>query len=58
MKNFIRTTDAETKKKLFALGYQLVSENDNVAVFLNNKHTATFSENADMKLAYTNNLTF
>ncbi len=58
MKNFIRTTDLETKKKLFVLGYQLVSENDNVAVFLNNVHNTTFSENADMKLAYTNNLTF
>lgn len=58
MKNFIRTTDLETKKKLFELGYQLVSENDNVAVFLNNAHNTTFSENADMKLAYTNNLTF
>lgn len=58
MKNFIRTTDLETKKKLFALGYQLVSENDNVAVFLNNVHNTTFSENSDMKLAYTNNLTF
>ena len=58
MKNFIRTTDAETKKKLFVLGYQLISENDNVAIFLNNVHNATFSENTDMKLAYTNNLTF
>ena len=58
MKNFIRTTDLETKKKLFVLGYQLVSENDNVAVFLNNVHNTTFSENDDMKLAYTNNLTF
>ena len=54
-KNFIRTTDANTKKMLFELGYNLISEDGNVAMFLNDK-PMNFAETSDMKYSYTNNL--
>lgn len=35
MKKFIKTTDVETKNKLIACGFQLVSDIGNIYTFLN-----------------------
>lgn len=54
--NFIKTSDKETKEKLLKEGFKLVSQDGNVATFLNN-HSLTF-ENTNNKIQYTNMLTF
>lgn len=54
--NFIKTSDKETKEKLLKEGFKLVSQDGNVATFLNN-HTLSF-ENINNKIQYTNMLTF
>lgn len=35
MKNFIKTTDAETANKLIALGFKMISHIGNIYTFLN-----------------------
>lgn len=56
--NFIKTSDAETKQTLLALGFQLISEDGNVSTFLNNS-TLTFDNSSDnIKFTYSNMLTF
>lgn len=54
--NFIKTSDKETKKKLLKEGFKLVSQDGNVATFVNN-HSLTF-ENTNNKIQYSNMLTF
>lgn len=54
--NFIRTSDKETKEKLLSEGFELVSQDGDVATFLN-KHSLTF-DNTNQKIQYTNMLTF
>ena len=54
--NFIKTSDKETKEKLLKEGFKLVSQDGNVATFLNN-HSLTF-ENTNNKIHYSNMLTF
>lgn len=55
---FIKTSDAETKQTLLALGFELISEDGNVSTFLNNS-TLTFDDkNNKLKIAYSNMLTF
>lgn len=54
--NFLKTSDEETKKYLLKRGYKLVSQDGNVATFLNN-HSLTF-ENTNNKIQYSNMLTF
>lgn len=54
--NFIKTSDKETKEKLLKEGFKLVSQDGNVATFLNN-HTLSF-ENTNNKIQYSNMLTF
>lgn len=54
--NFIKTSDKETKEKLLKEGFNLVSQDGNVAIFLNN-HSLTF-ENTNNKIQYSNMLTF
>lgn len=53
--NFIKTSDKETKENLFKEGFKLVSQDGNVATFLNN-HSLTF-ENTNNKIQYSNMLT-
>lgn len=53
---FIKTFTDEEKNKLIKLGFQLISEDRNVATFLNSP-TLTFDHNK-IKVAYSNNLTF
>ena len=55
--NFIKTSDAETKKTLLALGFELISEDGNVSTFLNNS-TLTFNDKDKLKITYSNMLTF
>ena len=56
--NFLKTSDAETKQKLLALGFKLISEDGKVSTFLNNS-TLTFDNKDDnMKFTYSNMLTF
>lgn len=54
--NFIKTSDKETKENLLMEGFKLVSQDGNVATFLNN-HSLTF-ENTNNKIQYSNMLTF
>lgn len=54
--NFIRTTDVETKDKLIAEGFELISQDRNGYIFLNSK-PLTF-DSANKKIHYTNMLTF
>lgn len=54
--NFIKTSDKKTKEKLLKEGFKLVSQDGNVATFLNN-HSLTF-ENTNNKIQYSNMLTF
>lgn len=54
--NFIKTSDPETRKKLIAEGFKLISQDGNVATFLNDR-TLTF-ENTNKKIQYSNMLTF
>lgn len=42
-KKFIKTSDLETKEKLLSLGYILISDNNNIATFLNEAR-AEFTE--------------
>lgn len=48
--NFIKTSDKETKENLLKEGFKLVSQDGNVATFLNN-HSLTF-ENTNNKIQY------
>ena len=50
--NFIKTSDKETKEKLLKEGFKLVSQDGNVATFVNN-HSLTF-ENTNNKIQYSN----
>ena len=54
--NCIKTSDKETKENLLKEGFKLVSQDGNVATFLNN-HSLTF-ENTNNKIQYSNMLTF
>ena len=54
--NFIKTSDKETKENVLKEGFKLVSQDGNVATFLNN-HSLTF-ENTNNKIQYSNMLTF
>ena len=54
--NFIKTSDKETKEKLLKEGFKLVSQDGNVATFVNN-HSLTF-DNTNNKIQYSNMLTF
>lgn len=52
--NFIRTKDSETKSRLIKEGFQLVSDNDGVATFINDMSNMKFNDNP--KVQYTNML--
>ncbi len=54
--NFLKTSDKETKEKLLKEGFKLVSQDGNVATFLND-HSLTF-DNTNNKIQYSNMLTF
>ena len=54
--NFLKTSDEETKKYLLKRGYKLVSQDGNVATFLND-YSLTF-DNTNNKIQYSNMLTF
>lgn len=54
--NFICTSDEETKNKLLSEGFQLVSQDGNMAIFMND-YTLTFDK-TNNKIQYTNMLTF
>ena len=56
--NFIKTSDKETKEKLLKEGFKLVSQDGNVATFVNTD-TLRFSNDIDItKIQYSNMLTF
>lgn len=50
--NFIKTSDKETKENLLKEGFKLVSQDGNVATFLND-HSLTF-DNTNNKIQYSN----
>ena len=53
-KNFIKVSDVETKQQLLNLGYKLISEDGEMATFLNDmSRPQSFSCN---KVVYTNKL--
>ena len=55
MKNFIKTTDKETARKLSECGFQLVSQTGDIYTFLNQlPNNFNFDEVDKSKLAYTN----
>lgn len=54
--NFIKTSDSETREKLISEGFKLISQDGNVATFLNDR-TLTF-DNTSEKIQYSNMLTF
>ena len=51
------TNDKHTKNKLLEIGYKLISSNGNVYTFETNP-TLNFSSLDNLKVAYTNTLTF
>ena len=53
--NFLKTSDKETKEKLLKEGFKLISQDGNVATFLNDC-TLTFEKTN--KIQYSNMLTF
>lgn len=53
--NFIKTSDQEIREKLIAGGFKLISQDGNVATFLNDC-TLTFEKTN--KIQYSNMLTF
>ena len=54
-KKFIKTTDKEIAERLFASGFQLVSQSGNTYTFLNLKpQNFSFTEADKGKVAYTN----
>ena len=57
MKNFIKTTDAETANKLIALGFNVVSHIGNVYTFLNEVPQKLNFDSVDKtKIVYDNKL--
>lgn len=53
MNNFIKTSDKDTAEQLKKQGFNLISQEGNIFVFLNDKPTK-FSEEYNKKLVYTN----
>lgn len=53
--NFLKTTDTETKNKLLAEGFKLISQDGNVFTFLNDS-TLTFEDIDKLKIQYSNML--
>lgn len=53
---FIKVSDNDTKKELIRLGFTMITQDENMAVFLNDR-SLTFDVNK-MKVAYSNTLTF
>ena len=58
MKNakFIKVSDNDTKQELIRLGFTMISEDEYIAVFVNDRQL-TF-DNKKMKVAYSDILTF
>lgn len=56
--NFIKTTDPETRDKLLAAGFELISEDGKVCTFINNAHLTFDDKKDNLKIAYSNMLTF
>jgi hypothetical protein len=57
MKNFIKTTDAETANKLIALGFKLISHIGSIYTFLNAVPQNLNFESVDKsKIVYDNKL--
>jgi len=57
MKNFIKTTDAETANKLIAYGFKLISHIGSVYTFLNEApQNLTFDSVDKSKIVYDNKL--
>lgn len=58
-KNFIYTSDEETKNKLISLGYHLFKEDSNgMFVFENNLSSFNFEKQDGFKLAFSDTLIF
>jgi len=53
---FIKVSDDDTKQELIRLGFTMISEDECIAVFINDR-TLTF-DNKKMKVAYSDILTF
>lgn len=55
-KNFITTTDVDTKNQLVKLGFQLINESSNSWTFLNctDKNKLLFNSVDNKKIIYTN----
>ena len=58
MKNFIKTTDQETARKLSECGFQLVSQAGDIYTFLNRLPNNFNFDNIDKILVSENNLYF
>lgn len=54
MEKFIKTSDSATKKTLIELGYQLISDINGVATFLNDAKIAF--DKKESKVIYSNKL--
>lgn len=54
---FIKTSDIKTKEKLLNLGYELISDNNNISTFLNDVNLQ-FDKNEIKNAIYSNMLTF
>jgi hypothetical protein len=53
---FIKVSDDDTKQELIRLGFTMISEDEYIAVFVNDRQL-TF-DNKKMKVAYSDILTF
>ena len=54
--NFIRTSDDETMKLLISQGFKLMSNDGNIATFINDASKMNFDNIDKSKLQYTNML--
>lgn len=54
--NFIRTSDDETMKLLISQGFKLMSNDGNIATFINDVSKMNFDNIDKSKLQYTNML--
>lgn len=54
--NFIRTTDEDTKRILFAEGFKLLSDDGNCVTFINETNKIKFCSIDSSKIQYTNML--
>lgn len=55
-KNFIKTSDVETKELLIKEGFELISEDNGIYTFLNTNPSCKFSDNKNSNILFSNKM--